>query len=311
MAESTIPVDLRNPGQVFACLGFLEGADTLLGDAIGGFDWSDSAQAVFRMKAGGDENPFCTCLEFLGDRAVALRAVSPMNWWPADLPRESEEPKIARKIERTKSEIAEQIPSDAFPCRSPGTSTAMPVRICRTTGQAERSITLGHWADHESIRNPFKLYSGNRSALDILRAMIMGTETAQGIVQLWQSQRVELIERPFDVLTPMGGSFNFDPRGAWTARDAGYSLDEQKHRIAASPVVEVLAAWGMENARPHEYATRKVRYAVWGTRLPVMLARAALANDFNVKPTKQFSFELALSGKNKVTTFAREVVTRD
>jgi CRISPR-associated protein Csx14 len=39
MAEHTIPVDLLNPGQVFACLGFLEAADVLLGDAEGGFDW--------------------------------------------------------------------------------------------------------------------------------------------------------------------------------------------------------------------------------------------------------------------------------
>ncbi len=33
MAESSIPVDLFNPGQVFACLGFLEAADVLCGDA--------------------------------------------------------------------------------------------------------------------------------------------------------------------------------------------------------------------------------------------------------------------------------------
>ena len=40
MAESTIPVDLLNPGQVFACLGILEMADVLLGDATAAFDWT-------------------------------------------------------------------------------------------------------------------------------------------------------------------------------------------------------------------------------------------------------------------------------
>jgi hypothetical protein len=35
MAEASIPVDLLNPGQVFACLGFMEAADILLGDAEG------------------------------------------------------------------------------------------------------------------------------------------------------------------------------------------------------------------------------------------------------------------------------------
>src|SRR6266568_4243039 len=43
MAEARIPIDLFNPGQVFACLGFLEAADTLLGDARGGFDWSNES----------------------------------------------------------------------------------------------------------------------------------------------------------------------------------------------------------------------------------------------------------------------------
>jgi CRISPR-associated protein Csb3 len=41
MTTASIPVDLINPGQVFACLGFLEIADELLGNAEGGFNWSD------------------------------------------------------------------------------------------------------------------------------------------------------------------------------------------------------------------------------------------------------------------------------
>lgn len=38
MTEASIPVDLLNPGQVFACIGFLEAADVLLGEAMGVFD---------------------------------------------------------------------------------------------------------------------------------------------------------------------------------------------------------------------------------------------------------------------------------
>ena len=65
MAEHVIPVDLYNPSQVFACLGFLEAADLLLGDAEGGFDWSDAANVAFRLGAAGDENPVAAVLEFL------------------------------------------------------------------------------------------------------------------------------------------------------------------------------------------------------------------------------------------------------
>ncbi len=132
----------------------------------------------------------------------------------------------------------------------------------------------------------------------------IGDLKTKGVAQLWDEQRETLIKRPMHVLTPMGSSFNFDPRGAWTAIDAGYSPNDQKHQVAASPVVEFLAAWGLENARPDEFETRRVRYAAWGIRLPLMLARAALCGGISVVPLKRFRFELDMSGKNKVVTFA-------
>lgn len=305
MAESTIPVDLSNPGQVFACLGLLEAADLLLGGAVGGFVGSVGTDTFFSLSANGEEDPLRASVAFLADPAVDVKAVSPTDWWPTGLPRESEDPKEARRIEKARRDVGEHVDSDVFPCRSPATGTAMPVRLTAKNGN---HVTIQHWADGSS-RSPFKLYSGNRSALDIMRAMIQGTQDTYGVTRLWESRRDEMIKRPFDVLTPMKGSFNFDPRGGWTALDAGYSLDSQEHPIAASPVVEVFAAWGMENARPRDRGTRKVGYAVWGIPLPVILARAALAGDISVEPTRWFEFTLALSGKNKITTFAREAVS--
>ena len=72
MAESSIPVDLFNPGQVFACLGFLEAADMLCGDTEGGFDWSDEAEVKFCLRADGDKNPFEAVLEFLAGAKVKV-----------------------------------------------------------------------------------------------------------------------------------------------------------------------------------------------------------------------------------------------
>src|SRR4029077_8816690 len=114
----------------------------------------------------------------------------------------------------------------------------------------------------------------------------------KGVMQLWETDRAVLIKAPFDVVTPMGGSFNFDPRGAWTAIDAGYSPNQHKHAIEASPVVEFLAAWGLEHARPVEFGLRQVRYAAWGMNLPLILARAALASVLPALPARQFRFEL-------------------
>ena len=320
MAEASIPVDLVNPGQVFACLGFLEAAEVLLGDAEGGFDWGDEAHVRFHLRAKGEENPFAVVLEFLA-------TAKPQRWAPigySDPP-----PKKGQPAEEAEDGDDNDDGADPFGAArdkggmlglsevfyaAKGDRMSLPIRL----GGGNRPVVeLGHWADGSS-RDSFKLYAGNRSADRIAHAMLMGVRCkpmknqaigdlkAKGIAQLWEKQRDDLIERPFHLLTPMGGSFNFDPRGAWTAIDAGYSPNEHKHLIEASPVVEFLAAWGLENARPVEFGVRQVQYAVWGASLPPMLARAALAGSLTMIPLRQFRFDLDLAGKNKVVTFAQE-----
>ena len=286
MVESSIPVDLFNPGQVFACLGFLEAADLLCGDATGGFDWSTEEKVRFCLRADHDNNPFEIVLAFLAK--TKLRRWGPVGYL--------EPPSKAHKKGDREEEDEPELRA-TFPAIK---ATKMALPICLSGGNGS-AIELGHWADGSS-RNDFKLYAGNRSAYQIAGAML------QGIVQLWTERRNDLIERPFDITAPMGGSFNFDPRGGWTAIDVGYSPNDQKHEIVASPVVELLAAWGLENARPDEYQTRKVRYSVWGGSLPLMLARVALFGGVTAIPMRRFRFELHLSGKNKIVTFAEQEI---
>jgi hypothetical protein len=324
MAPFSIPVDLFNPGQVFACLGFLEAADVLLGDAEGGFDWRDAANVRFLLSARGDENPFDVVLAFLAEARV--ERFGPVGY--VDPPPKKGDVNAIESDDEGDDEAdsgAEPMGpsmelSDTFPARK-GDRMALPIRI----GGGNRPVVeLGHWAD-ETRPESFKLYSGNRSADKIARAMLKGVRkkpskkqrqsgqlgdlSSKGVARLWEEQRETLVARPFHVLTPMGGSFNFDPRGAWTAIDAGYSPNEHKHLIEASPVVEFLAAWGLEHARPVEFETRKVRYAAWGICLPTMLARVALCGGLPSIPLEHFRFDLDMSGKNKVVTFA-ELETR-
>ena len=319
MAEASIPVDLFNPGQMFACLGFLEAADVLLGDAEGRFDWSNEESVTFALFASGERNPFETVLEFLA--GAEPKQYGPVGY--ADPPPkkgkdDDEDDESADDDNVDEAAIATALDlTPTFPAKE-GDRMALPIRF---GGGNQPTVELGHWDDGSS-RDSFKLYAGNRSADGIARAMLKGvrkkvtrkqTATGQlgdlktkGIMQLWETERISLIEAPFDVLTPMGGSFNFDPRGTWTAIDAGYSPNKHKHAIQASPVVEFLAAWGLEHARPVEFGVRQVRYAVWGASLPSMLARAALAGCVTTVPLRCFHFKLDLSGKNKVVTFAKE-----
>src|SRR5262249_26228381 len=70
MAIASIPVDLFNPGQVFACFGFLETAEVLLGDAEGGFDWGDAASPRFTLRVQGISDSVESVLRFLSKAMV-------------------------------------------------------------------------------------------------------------------------------------------------------------------------------------------------------------------------------------------------
>jgi len=74
MADASIPVDLFNPGQVFACLGLAEAAAVLLGDAEATFDWSAPTDVRFRIRARGDTSPIASVLEFLAQAEVTGEA---------------------------------------------------------------------------------------------------------------------------------------------------------------------------------------------------------------------------------------------
>ena len=321
MAEHSIPVDLFNPGQVFACLGFLEAADVLCGEAQGGFhDWDNNSVATFHLSTGGNENPVEAVLEFLATEAE-IRRVTPRGY--VDPP-----PKKKKSASTGTNDEDDAVSETETANPSKPTETFMAQKADKMTlpirfgGVNRPVIELGHWADG-SGRETFKLYSGNRSADKIAHDMLNGvrakptprqkqkaqpgTLQTKGIKQLFDEDQNGLISDPFRV-APMGGSFNFDPRGAWTAIDAGYSPNTQKHTVTASPVVEFLAAWGLQNTRPLMSGNkgRKVRYAVWKEMLPPMLARAAFIRAIPGLTIKCFRFTLALSGKNKIVTFAKQ-----
>lgn len=321
MAGSTIPVDLFNPGQVFACLGFMELAEVLLGDVEAGFDWRDLQRPVFRIDTAGEHVPVRAVLSHLAHATV--ERIMPTGYIA---PPEQKSSADADEVDDDGSEEAEtgdgvvdgaigreHETSECFPAAQ-ADSLSLPVRL---SVDGRSSVVVSHWADG-STRNTFKLYSGNRSAEGIARAMLRGVHDKpkkgqtkgalkyKGLQHLWAERPSELESRPFDVLTPIGGSFNFDPRGAWTALDAGYSPNTQKHGVAASPLVHLLAACGLEHTRPLEFGVRQVRYCVWTGMLPPSLARVAFQGGIPSLPIKQFHFELALSGKNKIVTFAKQ-----
>lgn len=301
MAESSIPVDLLNPGQVFACLGFLEAAETLLGNAQGGFDWSNESDVRFRLHTCGEENPFTVVLKQLASANVT--EIEPLGW-----PGERDPNAVLSDV------FPSQLSDHFIKSDKKWSRTKLPCRV--TFNESNVSIELYGWSDGSS-RPDFKLYAGNRTGTSIAHDMFCGKRAKPtkrtpegkletlGVLQLWDDCGEQLVDNPFQLTCPLGGTFNMDPRGGWVALDLGFSPNELKDvSVVSSPLVEILAVLGLEHARPDEYETRRVRYAAWGETIPPILARAALSGvDVGVE-LRSFRFNLDLSGKNKVVTFA-------
>lgn len=294
---ASIPVDLFNPGQVFACMGFLEAADIVCGNAQGGFDWTNDTEARFELHADGLESPFKAVLQFLLEARLARLA--PDGY--ADPPAIKKQRKKAAGVQPANSEAAD-LTSDGplhlvatFPSRE-ADRLALPLRFERNG----HVLHVSHWCDASS-RNPFKLFAGQQRSAAIAQQMLAAVK------RLYDERREELTTDPLALTAALGGStFKFDARKAWTAIDAGYSPDEQAHGVEASPVVELLAAIGLEHARPDEFETREVRYGTWKGLLPPALARPVFGGARIIARVRILRFTLDLAGKNKIVTFARE-----
>ncbi|MDW8262702.1 MAG: type I-U CRISPR-associated protein Cas8c [Phycisphaerales bacterium] len=291
-------MDVYNPGQVFACMGFLEAIAHLCDDVEGKFEWHNEREHWFVVRTPGELNPFEVVLEFLsGARIVRLAPLRTHCKESYPEQSSSEEVKCPpNRAARQRNSWPKTEFTDTFPAPT-ADDKVLPVRLERHC----KAIVLSHWCDGSS-RNPFKLFAGQQKSYAIAEQML------GAIKELWNNHQKELAEDPFRYGASLGGStYKLDPRKSWTTIDVGYSPDEQSHSVQASPIVELLGALGLEHARPDEYETRRVRYAIWNCFLPPALARAALGAALRGIPKRVFEFHLDLAGKNKVVTFSQEV----
>jgi len=154
---ASIPVDLLNPGQVFACLGFLEAAEVLLGEAHGGFNWKYAGNVMFELRAQGNHNPFDAVLGFLAEANIQrwgpFGYVDPTPKKKAQQEGEGDTDEEDQTADGPPIELAETFPAPE------GDPMALPVRLTEAIDGQTRTLNLGHWAD-ESSRNNFKRTRG-------------------------------------------------------------------------------------------------------------------------------------------------------
>jgi CRISPR-associated protein Csx14 len=259
MAEATIPLDLFNPGQVFACLGFLEAAETLLGNARGAFDWSDASNVRFKLRADGEDSPVQVVLDFL--RKAEVSAISPSR---AQL--------AAEGWGVTTTELAPEEEPFPFPC--PSSPATLPARLsCHG-----KEITIDYWGDEAARtgRDNAKFWAGAGG--------YPGAALAKDALELMSQCSGDLASDPFNVPARQSSSFRFDWRRDYVPLDIGFSLNAhsgERFCTVGYPIVEIMAAIGLTHARPKRVSKLEYLYtaiaAPGGKELldPVFL-RAAL-----------------------------------
>ena len=286
MAEATIPVDLLNPGQVFACLGLLEAANTLVGDARGGFDWSDEAAIGFRLQAATQVNAIESVLRFLGEAEVISRSASELD------------------LSTSSWNIAtEQYSSDEpFPFpppASPATLTAV-LRVDAVESEfCGKSIEINHWGDsrRETGRDNVKFWAGAGG--------YPGAALARDSLELVRDTVAESAEDPLNISAEQSSSFRLDWRRDYIPIDIGFSLNAHsgpRFKTVGYPIVEMLAAIGLSNSRPEYLAKLDYRYGVLGVGrdgdlFDPFFLRASLGTFDLPFPQRNFRMKLGWPGK--------------
>ncbi len=278
MAEASVPVDLTNPGQVFACLGFLEAADVLLGEACGGFDWRNPADLRFHLAARGGEDPVVCVLRFLDKATVTSIA-------PVKSPHDTNKWQIETRKDG----------SGAFPFRDTGPDV-LPARLSVGSG---KSIMIDHWGDQGRVgRDRVKFWAGMQGK--------PGARLAQEALDLVYGQAADHAHDPFSLSAEQSSSFRFDWRRDYVPIDIGFSLNKHKSIMIMRgyPIVELLAAIGLTNARPVRRQRLEYSYGVAGMTGdelydPIFL-RAALGLEkppFPGMPFRLFALRLGWPGQ--------------
>jgi CRISPR-associated protein Csb3 len=294
MSEASIPVDLHNPGQVFACIGLVEAAEVLIGEVEAAFDWSDASDVRFRLRTQGDESPVARVLSFLS-RATAS----------------GEAPEGSLNHGSWKSAWGQLLSTTAgrgYPFPDPES----PATVVCVLSAADVRLTIEHWGD-KTTRDNVKFWAGAGG--------YPGVTLARDALGLLQEHLANAVDDPFSVAFPQSSSFRLDWRRDYIPIDTGFSLNSHDHiETVGFPLVELLGAIGLNYARPLRISRNdKLQYAygvagraeatssLW---LPSSLLRAALGDAKLPFPRRRFRMFLDWPGKKdqarSITTVTEE-----
>ncbi|HRE87617.1 MAG TPA: type I-U CRISPR-associated protein Cas8c [Myxococcota bacterium] len=256
MASSTIPVDLFNPGQVFACLGLAEATEVLLGGVSAGFR-GDAAIVDFTLQAPGETNPVEAVLDFLASASLTSEAPGSADSSPLS----------SLSTEKWGVPTTLLAADTPFPYPCPDSPATLPAVLSR----AGQRLVIDHWGD-ATRRDNVKFWAGAGG--------YPGVGLLRDAIELIRDRLGDAAADPFALQAVQSSSFRFDWRRDYVPLGVGFSLNNHsKLQPLGYPLVEILAAIGLSHARPRRPGPSKLHYdyavpIADGLALPLL--RAAL-----------------------------------
>lgn len=254
----TIPVQLTNPGEFFACCGMLELASRALTDAKARFtaDQNGTSFELSFAELDGESSLIdliasCSVESSLSNQQLArLRVV--LNQKKEQ--RSKDDNRLKQAWEKTE----------------------------RITLHSPFDLTINWWLGDTSL----KTWAGKQLVMDILAGLLPVFKEAK----LDRSSLVSVLAKSANTgALP----FYFDARigGHSSSLDVGFSLNKHEMRSRIRPAVEFLAFIGLQRFRPRRNGS-SFEYHAWTSFLDPMLASAVVGGTQGVSKSSCYEFPL-------------------
>lgn len=259
-----ISLDRSNPGQFFACCGFLELADRLWHGAEG---WFDSDCFCIQAGAAGE--------------SAAQELISRLARCPLETTLEPLDVQVLEEFGKRKKRDLSAV-EEAEKKRLENLRREAPLRL----GEPFH-LRLDWWLDDRSGGSRFKTWAGLQSVIDIARAMKKPVEDGE-----WSGLGPEAwLSHAAGEGLPFHFDSNFGPQSA--PLDVGFSLDPLGMGMSIRPMIEFAAFVGLQRFRPRTiHGQNRHLYTLWRTPLLPCVASAAASATLRVPDWPTFEFSL-------------------
>jgi CRISPR-associated protein Csx14 len=240
--DITVDINLRNPGQVFACCGLLELASRKW-PATAASGWRepegwfarDGGRATFNIATGsGSNDPLGKLVDALCEAGDLVSVAEDGNHYSEGL-----RPVVLR---------------------------------------APFDVRLDWWLENYRPnwdKTELKIWAGRQTPVGTFSAL------REALSLLVVSRRDKTVSPALlSTRLPMSGRFGFDAAVVPNALDVGFSTDLQQLPVETSPATEILAAIGLQRSRPVIDTTTNRRwfsFSAWAEPASIVVAPAALA----------------------------------